>query len=327
MTAAVAAVILPLGLFRLRRLLRRRITRALPPSHLHGDQIEPVRVDMSHAIRRAERGLPGSERAGVRKEGGAERADHDARARDVRTSLSILGAGAGLGVDLARLSRARGAGGPAGALAAKPGDPGLDRAPWPGHRGLRSGGPGMDDSAGWLGRAVSRRSRARSADSFVARVGFSRRRPWSFWFPRTSSPAARSPPRGAPSRPWRSAGSSFWRSRSRSGRPWSGSARGARRSWTGAISSPPPATRGGPGSGIRILPTSTAHPSRTLDSPAAEHDGASVRLAGLDQPAAAGRGLDRPGALPAASLTRRSRIQLHGQAAGQRRNRDPGCFA
>ena len=53
LTAAVAAVILPLGLFRLRRLLRRRITRALPPSHLHGNQVKPSRVEMSQAIKRA----------------------------------------------------------------------------------------------------------------------------------------------------------------------------------------------------------------------------------------------------------------------------------
>jgi potassium efflux system protein len=52
MTAAVAAVVLPLGLFRLRRLLRRRITRALPPSHLHGDLTEPVRVNMTPVIGR-----------------------------------------------------------------------------------------------------------------------------------------------------------------------------------------------------------------------------------------------------------------------------------
>ena len=53
MTAAVAAVVLPLGLFRLRRLLRRRITRALPPSHLHGGQTEAVRVDMTPVIKRS----------------------------------------------------------------------------------------------------------------------------------------------------------------------------------------------------------------------------------------------------------------------------------
>jgi potassium efflux system protein len=53
LTAAAAAVILPLGLLRLRRLLRRRITRALPPSHLHGHQFKPVKVDMAHAIKRA----------------------------------------------------------------------------------------------------------------------------------------------------------------------------------------------------------------------------------------------------------------------------------
>lgn len=52
LTAAVAAVILPLGLFRLRRLLRRRITRALPPSHLHGNQVMPIKVEISHAIKR-----------------------------------------------------------------------------------------------------------------------------------------------------------------------------------------------------------------------------------------------------------------------------------
>jgi hypothetical protein len=52
LTAAVAAVILPLGLFRVRRLLRRRITRALPPSHLHGNQVKPIKVDMSPAIKR-----------------------------------------------------------------------------------------------------------------------------------------------------------------------------------------------------------------------------------------------------------------------------------
>jgi hypothetical protein len=52
LTAAVAAVILPLGLFRLRRLLRRRITRALPPSHLHGNKVMPIKVEMSQAIKR-----------------------------------------------------------------------------------------------------------------------------------------------------------------------------------------------------------------------------------------------------------------------------------
>jgi hypothetical protein len=52
-TAAVAAVVLPLGLFRLRRLLRRRITRALPPSHLHGNRSKPIWVEMSQAIKRA----------------------------------------------------------------------------------------------------------------------------------------------------------------------------------------------------------------------------------------------------------------------------------
>jgi hypothetical protein len=53
MTATFAAAVLPLGLFRLRRLLRRRITRVLPPSHLHGDPAEPFRVDMSVAVRRS----------------------------------------------------------------------------------------------------------------------------------------------------------------------------------------------------------------------------------------------------------------------------------
>ena len=52
LTAAAAAVILPLGLFRLRRLLRRRITRALPPSHLHGDPVKTMKVEMSQAVRR-----------------------------------------------------------------------------------------------------------------------------------------------------------------------------------------------------------------------------------------------------------------------------------
>jgi potassium efflux system protein len=52
MTAVVAAVVLPLGLFRLRRLLRRRISRALPPSHLHGSQPASIRVDMTPAVRR-----------------------------------------------------------------------------------------------------------------------------------------------------------------------------------------------------------------------------------------------------------------------------------
>ena len=51
LTAAAAAVILPLGLFRVRRMLRRRITRALPPSHLHGDHAGLVRVDMSAAVK------------------------------------------------------------------------------------------------------------------------------------------------------------------------------------------------------------------------------------------------------------------------------------
>ena len=53
LTAAAAVVILPLGLFRLRRMLRRKITRALPPSHLHGDHVGTVRVDMSPAIRKS----------------------------------------------------------------------------------------------------------------------------------------------------------------------------------------------------------------------------------------------------------------------------------
>jgi hypothetical protein len=47
LAAAAAALILPLGLFRLRRTLRRRITRALPPSHLHGENSRPIRVEMS----------------------------------------------------------------------------------------------------------------------------------------------------------------------------------------------------------------------------------------------------------------------------------------
>jgi potassium efflux system protein len=52
LTAAVAAVILPLGLFRVRRMLRRRINRALPPSQLHGDHIGTIRVDLSPEIRK-----------------------------------------------------------------------------------------------------------------------------------------------------------------------------------------------------------------------------------------------------------------------------------
>jgi potassium efflux system protein len=52
LTAVVAAAVLPLGLFRLRRLLRRRISRALPPSHLHGSESEPIRVVMTPAVRR-----------------------------------------------------------------------------------------------------------------------------------------------------------------------------------------------------------------------------------------------------------------------------------
>jgi potassium efflux system protein len=50
LTAAMAVLALPLGLFRVRRVLRRRITRALPPSHLHGITAETIRVDMSAAI-------------------------------------------------------------------------------------------------------------------------------------------------------------------------------------------------------------------------------------------------------------------------------------
>jgi potassium efflux system protein len=53
MAAAAAAAILPLGLFRLRRMLRRRITRALPPTHLHGTAVEVIRVDMNPARRQA----------------------------------------------------------------------------------------------------------------------------------------------------------------------------------------------------------------------------------------------------------------------------------
>ncbi|MGC8638420.1 MAG: hypothetical protein ACP5XB_00915, partial [Isosphaeraceae bacterium] len=53
LTAAVAAAILPLGLFKVRRLLRGRIARALPPSHLHGSQSETVRVDMNPVITRS----------------------------------------------------------------------------------------------------------------------------------------------------------------------------------------------------------------------------------------------------------------------------------
>jgi potassium efflux system protein len=52
LTAAVAAVVLPPGLFRLRRLLLRRITRALPPTHLHGGPAGLVRVDMPLARRK-----------------------------------------------------------------------------------------------------------------------------------------------------------------------------------------------------------------------------------------------------------------------------------
>ena len=51
LAAAAAAVVLPLGLFRLRRTLRRRITRALPPSHLHGEQAQPTRVETSDTSR------------------------------------------------------------------------------------------------------------------------------------------------------------------------------------------------------------------------------------------------------------------------------------
>jgi potassium efflux system protein len=43
LSATFAALILPLGLFRLRRVLRRRTTRALPPSHLHGEQVVTIR--------------------------------------------------------------------------------------------------------------------------------------------------------------------------------------------------------------------------------------------------------------------------------------------
>jgi potassium efflux system protein len=50
MTTAMAVLVLPLGLFRIRRSLRRRITRALPPSHLHGTTAATIRVDMSAAI-------------------------------------------------------------------------------------------------------------------------------------------------------------------------------------------------------------------------------------------------------------------------------------
>ncbi len=50
--AAAAAVILPFGLFRLRRMLRRRITRALPPSHLHGNQTSTIKIHMSPAVKR-----------------------------------------------------------------------------------------------------------------------------------------------------------------------------------------------------------------------------------------------------------------------------------
>ena len=50
--AAAAAVVLPLGLFRLRRGLRRRITRALPPSHLHGGLTTTIKIDMSPTVKR-----------------------------------------------------------------------------------------------------------------------------------------------------------------------------------------------------------------------------------------------------------------------------------
>ena len=53
LVAATAAVVLPLGLFRVRRTLRRRITRALPPSHLHGEQARPIRVEMSDTNRQS----------------------------------------------------------------------------------------------------------------------------------------------------------------------------------------------------------------------------------------------------------------------------------
>jgi len=53
LAAAAAAVVLPLGLFRLRRTLRRRITRALPPSHLHGEDARPIRVEMSDTNRQS----------------------------------------------------------------------------------------------------------------------------------------------------------------------------------------------------------------------------------------------------------------------------------
>ena len=47
LSAITAVVVLPLGLIRLRRVLRRRISRALPPSHLHGSTAPTIRLDRS----------------------------------------------------------------------------------------------------------------------------------------------------------------------------------------------------------------------------------------------------------------------------------------
>ena len=92
LTAAVAAVILPLGLFRIRRMLRRRITRALPPSHLHGDHARIVRVDMSPAIKPglSERRRSGRERRAATFGKGGEEPGARREGRDVRRAFRSL---------------------------------------------------------------------------------------------------------------------------------------------------------------------------------------------------------------------------------------------
>jgi hypothetical protein len=66
LAAATAAVVLPLGLFRLRRTLRRRITRALPPSRLHGEKAQPIHVEMSDTsiVAAAPRTIPNGPHSG-----------------------------------------------------------------------------------------------------------------------------------------------------------------------------------------------------------------------------------------------------------------------
>ena len=75
LTAAVAAVILPLGLFRLRRLLRRRITRCCPQAIFTAIRSSPAGSKCLRRSNELESPAAEAQRASLRKKGAAEPTD------------------------------------------------------------------------------------------------------------------------------------------------------------------------------------------------------------------------------------------------------------